>query len=241
MEIKKESRKIVIEELTLWKTATLILGILFIVSIFTNGFSGSTAKQVVVQQDQQVPTQQQLPSQPVDIDITGEPALGDKNAPVTIVEFIDYQCPFCGRAFQQTYPIIKKDYIDTGKVYYVIRDYPLPFHTEADEASASANCANQQGKYWEMHDMLFSNQAQWSGSQNVLTIFNGYAKTLGLNENTFASCTTDKSVLDEISQDTADGSKYGVSGTPTFFINGKALVGAQPLSAFQAAIEAELQ
>ncbi|HLD12784.1 MAG TPA: thioredoxin domain-containing protein [Candidatus Nanoarchaeia archaeon] len=92
------------------------------------------------------------------ISIEGDPIMGDVNAPVTMVSCEDYQCPFCQRAFLQTFPQIKQNYIDTGKVRYVFKDFPLPFHSEADEASLAAECAGEQGKYYEMHEKLFENQ-----------------------------------------------------------------------------------
>lgn len=100
------------------------------------------------------------------IDVTGEPSLGKEGAPVTVVEFTDYQCPFCVRAFSDTYPQLRKDYIDTGKVKYVIRDFPLPFHSNAQKAAETANCAQDQGKYWQMHDKLFEQQANWEGARS---------------------------------------------------------------------------
>ncbi len=95
-----------------------------------------------------------------------DPVLGQANAPITVIEFTDYQCPFCSRHFLQTFGQIKKEYVDTGKVKYVSRDYPLGFHPHAQKASESANCAGDQGKYWEMHDALFQNQEEWSGLQS---------------------------------------------------------------------------
>lgn len=179
--------------------------------------------------------------QKVQVDIKNEPAMGNKNAKVVMVEFTDFQCPFCKRAFDTTYPQIKKDYIDTDKVYYVVRDFPLPFHTEADEAAEAANCAFDQNKYWEMHDLLFSKQNDWAGSSDPKTIFKGYAKDLGLNTATFNSCLDSGKYKTEIQADIQDGSKYGVGGTPTFYIGTLSdgfieIVGAQPLSVFTQAL-----
>ena len=88
--------------------------------------------------------------------------LGSANATITLIEFTDYQCPFCSRHFNQTYEQIKKDYIDTGKVKFYLRDFPLGFHPNAQKAAEAARCAGDQGKYWEMHDALFKNQSEWS-------------------------------------------------------------------------------
>ena len=94
--------------------------------------------------------------------VDDDPVLGDANAKVTVIEFTDFQCPFCGRHFEQTFGQIKENYVDSGKVKYVLRDFPLSFHPHAEEAAEAAECANDQGKFWEMHDELFSNQAEWS-------------------------------------------------------------------------------
>ncbi len=91
------------------------------------------------------------------------PMLGSANATITLIEFTDYQCPFCSRHYNQTYNQIKKDYIDTGKVKFYLRDFPLNFHPNAQKAAEAARCAGDQGKYWEMHDELFSKQSEWSG------------------------------------------------------------------------------
>ncbi len=164
-----------------------------------------------------------------------DPVLGDKNAPVTIIEFSDYQCPFCERFWSQTLPLIKANYIDTGKVKLVYRDFPLGFHQYAQKAAEAAECADDQGKYWEMHDKLFQNQA-------ALTIndLKRYASELGLDTSTFNQCLDSGKYTKEVQKDLADGSASGVSGTPSFFVNGVQIVGAQPYSAFEQAIEAAI-
>jgi len=104
---------------------------------------------------------QQVPApepQEVVVSMNDDPVKGDLNAPVTIIEFSDFQCPYCGRFFKSTLTEIERDYIKTGKVRYVFRDFPLDFHKQAPKASEAANCAGEQGKYWEMHDKLFENQ-----------------------------------------------------------------------------------
>lgn len=164
-----------------------------------------------------------------------DPFLGDKNAKVVIVSFEDYQCPFCKRAFDQTFPLLKKEYIDTGKVKYVYRDFPLSFHPFAQKAAEAAECSQDQGKYWEMHDIIFNNQ-------DAIEVSNlkQYASQLGLNTNEFNNCLDSGKYEEEVQKDFNEGQKYGVSGTPTFFINGKRLVGAQPYSAFKSIIDQEL-
>jgi len=176
-----------------------------------------------------------VPSGPVDVSLDDDPVLGDSKAKVTIVEFSDYECPFCGRYFTQTYPQLKKDYIDTGKVRLVFRDYPLPFHQNAQKAGEASECADDQGKFWEMHDKLFRNQQALS-VENLKK----YAGELGLDQKKFDECLDSGKYASEVQNDMNDGSKYGVSGTPSFFVNGQILVGAQPYSEFKKLIDAEL-
>lgn len=183
----------------------------------------------------EVPVDTTLPSAPVNVDEGNGAVQGDANAPVTIIEFSDYECPFCGRAFQQTYPLIKENYIDTGKVRYVFRDFPLSFHPNAQKAAEAARCAGDQDKYWEMHDKLFQNQATLSVDN-----YKKWARELGLNGATFDSCLSSNKYADEVQADLAYGSSLGVSGTPAFFINGQMVSGAQPYSVFQQTIDAEL-
>lgn len=170
-----------------------------------------------------------------DVSADDDAVLGDPNAPVTIIEFSDYQCPFCQRFWSESLPLIKKNYIETGKAKLVYRDFPLGFHQYAQKAAEAAECAGDQGKYWEMHDTLFANI-------NSLTIndLKGYAADLGLNTADFNKCLDTGKYTSEVQADLADGSAAGVSGTPSFFINGVQIVGAQPYSAFQQAIEAAL-
>jgi protein-disulfide isomerase len=160
---------------------------------------------------------------------------GDKNAPVTIVEFSDYECPFCGKFYSQTLPQIEEKYIKTGKVKLIYRDYPLGFHAQAQKAAEAAECAGEQGKYYEMHNLLFE-----KGVAGGVSSFKAYAKEIKLDTAKFDQCLDSGKMSSEVQKDAADGGKYGVQGTPAFFINGKLLSGAQPYSVFQQAIEAEL-
>ncbi|MGH6802187.1 MAG: DsbA family protein, partial [Methyloceanibacter sp.] len=128
------------------------------------------------------------PAQPAQtiakVSVGRSPSLGTPDAPVTVIEFSDYQCPFCQRHFASTLPALKKEYIDTGKVRYVFRDFPLDsIHSLARKAAEAAHCAGEQGKYWEMHDTLFKNQ-------RALMVDNlkGFARDLGLNVDGFNSC-----------------------------------------------------
>jgi len=160
---------------------------------------------------------------------------GDSDAPVTIVEFSDYECPFCGRYVSETYPQILKNYIETGKVKYIFRDFPLSFHPQAQKAAEAAECAGEQGKYFEMHDLLFG-----SGVGGGVASFKQYAADLGLNTVEFNDCLDSGEMAAEVQKDFNDGRVFGVQGTPAFFINGKLLTGAQPFEVFQQVIEQEL-
>lgn len=165
---------------------------------------------------------------------------GKDNAPVTIVEFTDYQCPFCEKYFTETYAQIKKNYIETGKVRYMTRDLPLPFHANAEKAAVAARCAGKQNAYQAMHDKLFETQQVWSALTDVNETFIGYTGSLGIKKESFRSCLADQSVLSAVKADAALASELGANGTPTFMINGNLLVGAQPYSAFQTMIDGEL-
>jgi len=160
---------------------------------------------------------------------------GDEDAPVTIVEWSDFECPFCGRFYSQTLSQIEETYINTGKVKLVYRDFPLGFHQNAQKAAEAAECADDQGKFWEMHDMLFE-----SGVSGGVAGFKQHAADLGLNTATFDNCLDSGEKAEEVQKDMRDGSNAGIRGTPGFIINGQLLSGAQPFAAFQQAIEAAL-
>jgi len=171
-----------------------------------------------------------------------DPFIGKENAPVTIIEFSDFQCPFCRRFYTQTLPQIKSQYIDTGKVKFVYRDYPLSFHPSAQIAAEAGECAEEQGKFWELHDKIFDEQGkQGSGTvQFTVTDLKQWAADIGLDTGKFNECVDSGKYTSEVQKDFADGSAAGVTGTPGFVINGKPLVGAQPFTVFQQIIDAEL-
>jgi len=170
--------------------------------------------------------------------------LGKSDAPLTLVEFTDYQCPFCGRFEQNTFPEIKKNYIDTGKLRLIVRDLPLEgLHPFALKAAQSVHCAGDQGKFWEMKDVVFRNQNRLDADSLA-----GYAKELSLNDDTFKSCMADGKHLKEIGDEARYAQSLGITGTPTFIlgktagdsVEGLVIVGAQPLEAFSAAIDGML-
>jgi protein-disulfide isomerase len=168
----------------------------------------------------------------VDVATAGRPERGGAKAPITIVEFSDYQCPFCKRGEDSAQKVF-----DTygDKVRIVFRNYPLPFHERARPAAEASLCANAQGKFWEYNKKLFANQ-------NALADDNlkQYAKDLGLDTAKFDECYAKKPYSADIDKDLADGVAAGVNGTPAFFINGRSLSGAQPFEKFKEIIDEEL-
>ena len=164
-----------------------------------------------------------------------DPMIGDPDAPVTIVEFSDFQCPFCSRFYSQTYLALKEDYVDTGKVNVVFRDFPLSFHPEAEPSAIAAECANEQGEFWAFHDLIFENQGSLSASSYL-----EWAEQIGLDMDQFSDCVDSQKYKSEVAADYNDGGRLGITGNPGFFVNGQLVTGAQPYSVFASAIEAEL-
>ncbi len=165
-------------------------------------------------------------------------SIGDPNAPVQIIEFTDFQCPFCSRYFSQSYNQIIEKYVDTGQVHYVFKDFPLVnIHPQAAKAAEAARCAGDQDSYLEMHDMLFGRQAEWSNQPNANQFFVDYAGDLGLDSATFQQCLDSGQFAEAVNADLQEGSGLGVNGTPAFFINNHSINGALPFSIFEEAIE----
>ncbi len=199
--------------------------------LFSGGFSTGTAKQVA----QTDPTQT-APPKPVEVrERADAPVIGDVNAPVTLIEFSDFQCPFCQRFFQESYPTLKSKYVDTGKVKVVFRHFPLPFHQNAQKAAEAAECASRQGKFTEYHDVLFT-KANSDGAGLAIADLKTYAKQLNLDAAKFNQCLDNAEAATTVSGDLADGQAAGVNGTPTFVLNGQLIVGAQPLAVFDQAL-----
>lgn len=171
-----------------------------------------------------------------------DPMLGNEKAKVTIIEFSDYQCPFCRTFWRDTFSQIKKEYLNTNKVRFVYRDFPLSFHPMADASAQAANCAGDQNKYWEMHDKIFGEQEKLGQGTVTYTVqdLKKWASEISLNKSKFEQCLDSDKYKEEVQKDFADGSAAGVSGTPSTFVNGRQLVGAQPFATFKAIIEEEL-
>lgn len=184
------------------------------------------------------------PPQIVKVDNGKLPILGNKDAKVTIVEFSDLQCPFCKKYLDDTHEQIKEKYIDTGKVKFTFRHYPLTsIHPNAQISSEAAECANEQSKFWEFHDKVFAEQETWSPQTlaDATNSFVDYAGGLGMDTEQFRSCVEGSKYKATVEADMEAGNKVQVDGTPAFFVNGYRLVGAQPFSEFERVIEAELK
>ena len=187
----------------------------------------------------------QPPAPPSVLATQKEPFRGDSSATVAIVEYADFECPYCGQYEHEVYPQISKGYIQTGKVKYFFRDLPLPMHQRAMGAARAARCAGEQGKYWEMHDSLFA-------KQNAIREVDmpGRAQELGLDAAKFSECLSSDRYTDEINKSAAEAQKLGIGGTPTFFIgtagptgdvtNLKMIIGTAPYDTFKSAIEGVL-
>ena len=170
--------------------------------------------------------------------------LGAADAPVTVVEFTDYQCPFCKRFIQSTFPLLKRNFIDTGKVRWIVRDLPLGFHPNANKAAQAAHCAGEQGKFWEMRDTLFRNNTKLGIEQ-----LPGYAREIGLDGDSFDACLSSDRHQAQITQDSQEANRIRVTGTPSFVIgktagdtvSGQLIIGAQAQAVFTAAIKRILE
>lgn len=166
-----------------------------------------------------------------------DPVLGDPDARVILVEFGDFQCPFCARFFQTTEQDIIEKYVKTGKVRFVYRDFPISaIHSEAQKSAEASECADEQGKFWPYHNILYQRQNEL-GLQN----YKKWAVELGLDAKQFNECLDSGKYAQEVEKDLQDGQAAGVNGTPTTFVNGRVVQGAVPFSQFAAIVEEELK
>ncbi len=226
--------------------AVFFLGMLYTKVSFLEKSNGSPILAQQPQQPQQAPV---VNNDPVKVSVDDDPILGDKNAKITIIEFSDYECPFCKRHFDETLPQIVKEYINTGKVKLVYRDLPLPFHDPmATTEAIAANCAGVQDGdtgYFKYHDEIFK---RTKSNGNGLTIDDLYkiSDDLKLNTEKLKTCMNDPKQAEEVKKDMADAGNVGANGTPAFFI-GKSTndgiiesvltSGAQPFSVFKTIID----
>lgn len=162
-----------------------------------------------------------------------DPSLGPENAPVTIVEFSDYQCPYCQLWHQEVLPLLLSEYPED--IRFIYRDFPLDGHPESQPAAEAANCAGDQDSYWEFQEGIFSGLYGYGRSA-----YEQYALDLGLDSDKFTTCLDSRRHQAEVLEDYSDAIRLGVQSTPTFFINDTQVVGAQPYETFQRLVEAEL-
>ncbi|MBP7148488.1 MAG: thioredoxin domain-containing protein [Acidobacteria bacterium] len=182
---------------------------------------------------QKTPVEIKLDAPRAQVSVDDDPQRGNPTAPVTIIAFSDYQCPYCSRA-EATVNQVRDRYGDMVKV--VFRDFPLDFHQFAQKAAEAAGCAKEQNKFWEMHDKLFANQRELQPEK-----LEQYAGEVGLDQAAFKQCLDSGKMAAEVQADLKAGQAVGVSGTPAFFINGRMLSGAQPVEQFAKVIDEELK
>ena len=238
---KKKSETITIKKDDLWKYSTIALAAIVILGLVFFVLPGDSSADGNVIVDNNPPSAGA--NARVNVELGDSYFKGDADAPVTIVEFSDFECPFCTRFWTQTLPSIESEYIDTGKVKFHYRDFPLGFHQNAQKAAEAARCAGEQGgndAYFAMHDIIFDEGVEGGSAK-----YKGYASDIGLNTADFDTCLDSGKYGEATQDDLKYGSSIGVQGTPAFFIgndeNGYVLLsGAQPFAAFQQIIDAEL-
>ncbi len=217
----------------------LTLGLVLSKEDFFEGIESDEAVQIQSQtQAANLPTLDELIPQRVSVSSDDDAVMGEVDAPVTLVEFSDYQCPYCYSFHMEIFPYIKENYIDKGLVKFVYRDYPLPKHVYSDEAALAAECVGEQGdeEYFAMHDLIFTNIADFNQSLDPNAFLVDLADQLGAD---IEDCLMDRSFMDEIEGDFIAASTYGVSATPYFFVNGIPVRGARGQLIVEA-IESEL-
>jgi protein-disulfide isomerase len=172
------------------------------------------------------------PDARVEVSVDDDPAHGPADAPVVMIEFSDFNCPYCGRFARETLPLLRENYND--QIHFVYRDFPI-LGDSSLQAAIAAECADDQGAFWGFHDLLFENQRGFNQE-----MFTRFGEALALDIEQFTACQNDPAVRDEVIADYEEASRLRVSGTPTFFINGRRVVGAQPYEVFQGVIDEEL-
>lgn len=172
------------------------------------------------------------PNDRFQVSVDDDPASGPADAPITIVEFSDFNCQYCGRFARDTLPLLRQNYGD--QIHFVYRDFAI-LGPSSLEAAIASECANDQNAFWVYHDLLFANQGNFSQESLV-----SYAAQAELNTEQFIACLLDSAVRQEVLADTAEAQRLGATGTPTFFINGRPVVGAQPYEVFVSIIDDEM-
>ena len=172
-----------------------------------------------------------------EVSVGSGPSLGSAGAPVTVIEFSDFQCSFCKRFWAETLPKLKEAYINTGKARFVYRHFAI-LGKHSEQAALASECAAEQGKFWEYHDQLFKNQGGLAFTEAKLK---QYARDIGLNTGAFGTCLGNGKYKEKVERETAAAANLGGRGTPFFVVNQRPLVGAQPYSVFQKMIDEELK
>ena len=255
-----DSRKIYIKKSTFNALVISVIAVSLISAFFAGSYislksdemTKSELTEMITKLESKIVKSQQASDQPnvqpISISVDDDPVRGNQDAPITIVEFSDFQCPFCARFQIQTLPLISEQYIETGKVKFVYRDFPIQnIHPNSMPAAAASECAHEQDKYWEYHDALFKNQGVWDKAEitSAITIFKEFATQLDLKQDQFDACLNSGKYIEEINNDLKDGQKYGVTGTPGFFIGNEEIGfvkinGAQPFETFKSVIDSQL-
>lgn len=230
------------------KTWTPVLMVLLLVASFLIGMlytkvqylqGNGAAPSAPTAGTQQQGAAQVTPGAKVNVSVGNLPVMGNKDAKVKVVEFADFQCPFCKQWFSTVETNLINDYVKTGKVAFYWRDYPF-LGQESTWAANAARCANDQGKFWDFHDYLYNHQGQENSGTFSKDNLKQFAADMGLDTNKFNNCVDSDQFAKDAQTDLADGQKAGVNGTPTVFINGVSVVGAQPYTAFKTIIDQEL-
>lgn len=227
---EQKSETITIKKDSLWKYATFVLAAIVIIGLIVVVLPGKSTTGNVIDNN---PGNAPVPTERVKIEIQdGDHVAGSPDAKVKIFEFSDFQCPFCSRA-APTVKQIESQYGDEVAIIY--KQFPLTsIHPEAEPAALASECAAEQGKFWEYHDLLFANQ-QILGDSN----YKAWAGQLGLDQTQFDTCLDTKKYADKVKADLTKGASSGVTGTPGFLVNGRIISGACPFGVFEQAIKAE--
>jgi len=250
--IEKTDTNVIIKKSTFNK---IIIGAMTIaiISVFFGGYfvgiNSVEPEQIYIRNSEDVlgttENKQATKPQAIFVSIDDDPMIGNPNAAITMIEFSDFQCPFCKRFHDNTFPLIQTNYIDTGKVNFVYRDFPIQgIHPNALPTALASECADEQGKFWQYHDKIFQNQEEWKSLDlnQIVTLLKQYASELKLNEDEFGACLDSGKYVDEVNNDYQDGQKYGIEGTPGFFIGNDKIgytkvSGAKPYPSFQSVLD----
>lgn len=232
--------------------ASILIGALVIaVAILTSGgvikLYGMTPTPSGSAQQPQVTPQPSTSPQKYNVSAGNLPTLGGANAKVLVVEWADYQCPFCKQYFQNVEAQLKKDYIDSGKIKYAFRDFPFlgqastdPAGDESVNSANATRCANEQGKFWDYHDYLYNHQGQENQGAFSKDNLKKFAQALSLNTDQFNGCVDSNKYNSDVTKDLSAGRTVGVNGTPTVYVNGVQIVGSQPYDVFKTEIDKAL-